>query len=579
MRSFGIPCTTLREVNAIKSICHPNVMSIQEVVVPDSGNLNDMYIVMELCQGTLTRWVEPKPRDSLPAEYVRECKLIAWQILNAVAVCHSRGIMHRDLKPANILWGKEGLIKIADFGLARFVRGKALSPEHVVPQTGEVQTMWYRAPEILLGDDRYGMLVDDWSVGCVIAEMFRFRVSVSNKRVEPDPIFPGRGDVHTLMLVLESLGTPTDEYTSELPFFSSHFPSWTSGNLRKKLQLLDDDGFNLISNLLVISPCKRSSSRYLLTHPWFNDVCPYYLVAFCPNDLLINTRNNLGPCNKIHDELLKKQYEQQASPREKEQVYEPLLLNFLNSLIRQINARVDRINKRIQADVHGTVLDEENCERIEALRKEISDCIQAAEKAGEDGDIDLAKELNMKAISLNIEVERMGTHSSGLFMQRERSLRVCTICGAMQSVGDSMARFESHVVGRQHIAFQKFRDFVAEMNAKADADLVCKLPRNLSFEESAALPVVLTTVYHSLKTIGNVAPGQKVLVHAITGGVGMAALEFLLKLDVEVVVSIPTALSAVTVQAGRWNYVNNKSYLITGGFGALGLLVANWLYS
>jgi len=225
----GVPSTTLREVNAVKSVNHPNVMSVQEVVIPASGPLTEMFVVMELCRGTLKekiqemvqrylhsepKWVKPSSKDcKLPPEYVREAKIVAWQILNAVAVCHSRGIMHRDLKPANILWSDDDLLKIGDFGLARFVRGKPISEDHMVPQTGEVQTMWYRAPEVLLGDERYGMLVDDWSLGCVIAELFRFRMSISNQRMEPDPLFAGRGDVHTLLLVFEALGTPqNDEY-------------------------------------------------------------------------------------------------------------------------------------------------------------------------------------------------------------------------------------------------------------------------------------------------------------------------------------------------------------------------------
>lgn len=222
----GVPSTTLREVNAVKSVNHPNVMSLQEVVIPSSGPLTEMFVVMELCRGTLkekiqdmmqrylhsdTRWVKPTKDARLPVEYVREAKLVAWQILNAVAVCHSHGIMHRDLKPANILWSDDDLLKIGDFGLARFVRGKPISEDHMVPQTGEVQTMWYRAPEVLLGDECYGMLVDDWSLGCVIAELFRFRMSISNQRMEPDPLFAGRGDVHTLLLVFEALGTPKNE--------------------------------------------------------------------------------------------------------------------------------------------------------------------------------------------------------------------------------------------------------------------------------------------------------------------------------------------------------------------------------
>eukprot|EP01056_Protomagalhaensia_sp_Gyna25_P006075 Protomagalhaensia_sp_Gyna_25__6074@NODE_970_length_2341_cov_317_242398_g745_i1_p1_GENE_NODE_970_length_2341_cov_317_242398_g745_i1NODE_970_length_2341_cov_317_242398_g745_i1_p1_ORF_typecomplete_len491_score57_10Pkinase/PF00069_25/2_7e48Pkinase_Tyr/PF07714_17/7_1e32Kinaselike/PF14531_6/2_3e08Kdo/PF06293_14/9_9e08Pkinase_fungal/PF17667_1/3_8e05RIO1/PF01163_22/0_00085APH/PF01636_23/0_0019Haspin_kinase/PF12330_8/0_05FTA2/PF13095_6/0_35WaaY/PF06176_11/1e04WaaY/PF06176_11/0_016_NODE_970_length_2341_co len=283
----GVPSTTLREINAVKTVNHPNVMSVQEVVFPQNNSLKDMFIVMDLCRGTLKEkiqhcvqthlnsdpmWLNPPPGAKLPQSYMQEAKLMAWQVLNAVAVCHSRGIMHRDLKPANILWSHDDLLRIGDFGLARFVRGVPISKDHLVPQTGEVQTMWYRAPEVLLGDEQYGMLVDDWSLGCVVAEMFRFRLSTS-KRMESDPLFAGRGDVHTLMLIFEALGTPQhDEYLMSLPYWTNCFPKWPPGALRKKVKLVDDLGYDLICQLLTLSPRDRKATRFLLNHPWFNDV-------------------------------------------------------------------------------------------------------------------------------------------------------------------------------------------------------------------------------------------------------------------------------------------------------------------
>eukprot|EP01069_Polyplicarium_translucidae_P008039 Polyplicarium_translucidae@DN3179_c0_g1_i1.p1 len=286
----GIPSTTLREINAMKTMQHPNVMSVEDVVIPQDGSVTQMFIVMQLCRGTLKdkaqdiiqkhlhshpRWLAPTKQSRLPAEYTREAKLIVWQALNALAACHSRAVMHRDLKPANILWGHDDLIKLGDFGLARFVRGNSNVEDAIIPQTGEVQTMWYRAPEVLLGDEKYGMLVDDWSVGCVMAELFRFRMSSSTGRMEPDPLFPGRGDIHTLMLIFETLGTPQDEqYLRSLEYWSEEFPQWKQGNISKRVPLLDTVGLDLLLSLLAISPSNRKASRFLLNHPWFDDVKP-----------------------------------------------------------------------------------------------------------------------------------------------------------------------------------------------------------------------------------------------------------------------------------------------------------------
>lgn len=291
----GIPSTTLREINALKSLQHPNVMAAEEVVIPSARPLTDMFVVMELCQGTLKDkvvtlaqqhlyvngdcpWIQSDP-PPLPKAYVNEAKVIAWQLLNALAVVHSRGVMHRDLKPANIMWGFDDLLKLGDFGLARFLRGTQHAGLNGTPQqTGEVQTMWYRAPEVLLGDDKYGLLVDDWSIGCVIAELFRFRKSLSSGRVEPDPLFHGRSDVETLMIIFETLGTPrpqvnvSEHYLAGLRYWSDAFPRWDTGTLRDRVPLLDCTGFNLLQQLLKISPSERQAARFLLDHPWFDDV-------------------------------------------------------------------------------------------------------------------------------------------------------------------------------------------------------------------------------------------------------------------------------------------------------------------
>lgn len=108
-----------------------------------------------------------------------QIKSYTHQLLSGLQHCHERGILHRDIKGANLLIDRNGVLKIADFGLANYFR-----PRERRPLTNRVVTLWYRAPELLLGATDYGVGIDLWSAGCLLAEMFAGR-----------PIMPGRTEV------------------------------------------------------------------------------------------------------------------------------------------------------------------------------------------------------------------------------------------------------------------------------------------------------------------------------------------------------------------------------------------------
>lgn len=111
------------------------------------------------------------------------------QLLCGLEHCHSQGIVHRDVKTSNILVNNDGILKIADFGLANFT-----APYNKEPLTTRVVTLWYRPPELLLGSTKYGVSVDLWSVGCVFAELFTGK-----------PFLKGKTEVITLKLSLPFL--------------------------------------------------------------------------------------------------------------------------------------------------------------------------------------------------------------------------------------------------------------------------------------------------------------------------------------------------------------------------------------
>lgn len=124
------------------------------------------------------------------------------QMLKGLDHCHSRGILHRDVT-SNLLLNKEGILKIADFGLSTFS-----DPEQSIPLTSRIVTLWYRPPELLLGSSSYGVGVDSWGVGCVLGELFTGK-----------PIMPGKTEIEQLHKIFRLCGSPSDDFwrKSKLP--------------------------------------------------------------------------------------------------------------------------------------------------------------------------------------------------------------------------------------------------------------------------------------------------------------------------------------------------------------------------
>lgn len=117
---------------------------------------------------------------------VLQVKCFMKQLLSGLEHCHSRGVLHRDIKGSNLLIDNNGILKIADFGLATFY-----DPKQKQTMTSRVVTLWYRPPELLLGATNYGTGVDLWSAGCIMAELLAGK-----------PVMPGRTEVNKTVFIL-----------------------------------------------------------------------------------------------------------------------------------------------------------------------------------------------------------------------------------------------------------------------------------------------------------------------------------------------------------------------------------------
>ncbi|XP_064467474.1 cyclin-dependent kinase 2-like [Ornithodoros turicata] len=251
--SEGVPSTALREIALLKELDHPNVVRLLDVVPCD----RKLFLVFEYMNEDLKKHMD-KAVQSKTVLGVKLVKSYLWQLLQGVAYCHSHRILHRDLKPQNLLIDHDGGIKLADFGLARAFGVPLRTYTH------EVVTLWYRAPEILLGARFYSTSVDVWSLGCIFAEMLTLKA-----------LFPGDSEIDQLFRIFRTIGTP-DETTwpgvTKLPDYKPTFPRWESQNLVKLVTGLDSDGEDLILKLLTADPDVRIPATKALGHRYFRDV-------------------------------------------------------------------------------------------------------------------------------------------------------------------------------------------------------------------------------------------------------------------------------------------------------------------
>ena len=251
----GIPSTAIREISLLKELQHRNIVRLYDVVHTD----RKLTLVFEFLDQDLKKYLDHNEKGLEPAVV----KWFLYQLLHGVAYCHFHRVLHRDLKPQNLLINREGQLKLADFGLARAFGIPVRSYTH------EVVTLWYRAPDVLLGSRRYSTPVDIWSIGCIFAEMANGR-----------PLFAGTSETDQLARIFQSLGTPNEQMLpgiSDLPKFEeirqfSMYPP-PEGIAVLVPNLADDAlAIDLLGRMLSYDPAQRISASDALKHEYFADV-------------------------------------------------------------------------------------------------------------------------------------------------------------------------------------------------------------------------------------------------------------------------------------------------------------------
>jgi cyclin-dependent kinase len=249
----GVPSTAIREISLLKELKDDHIVRLLDIVHADQK----LYLVFEFLDVDLKRYMEMGNQNRTPITQ-EIVKKFTHQLTSGLLYCHSHRILHRDLKPQNLLIDKHDNLKLADFGLARAFGIPMRTYTH------EVVTLWYRAPEVLLGSRHYSTAIDMWSVGCIFAEM----------SMQGAPLFPGDSEIDQIFKIFRILGTPNEQTwpgVSSLPDYKTTFPQWSRQDIARIVPVLDEAGIDILKRTLCYDSAKRISAKRALLHPYFTN--------------------------------------------------------------------------------------------------------------------------------------------------------------------------------------------------------------------------------------------------------------------------------------------------------------------
>lgn len=238
-----------REIHILRRLDHPNIIKLEGLITSETSR--SLYLVFEYMEHDLTGLASnPSIKFSEP-----QLKCYMHQLLSGLDHCHSHGVLHRDIKGSNLLIDNNGVLKIADFGLAN------VFDAHLnIPLTSRVVTLWYRPPELLLGANHYGVAVDLWSTGCILGELYTGR-----------PILPGKTEVEQLHRIFKLCGSPSEDYWLKLrlPHSTVFKPPHHYRRCVADTFKYSSTALKLIETLLSVDPSNRGTAAAALKSEFF----------------------------------------------------------------------------------------------------------------------------------------------------------------------------------------------------------------------------------------------------------------------------------------------------------------------